>query len=163
MRHEYRITKYDPRLRNAKGHYTRDEWTFFAQVGRRVAGRVVTMAEYLRTERKYLQVLEAMLREAGVTRLEVRDLRWTDPRVKKWRKQRTVTIRQALAFARLSLRERLDGILVAPREAYVHFGWDYYVYVGLSRPARSALDLAGSLGLFAESCPSPYKARHRRG
>ena len=74
MRFEYRITKYDPRFRDAVGRYTRDEWTFFAQVGQRVAGRLVTMSEYLQTEASYLRTLSALLTEAGVARLDIRDL-----------------------------------------------------------------------------------------
>lgn len=161
MRHEYRVTKYDPKYRNAEGHYTREEWTFFAQVGKRVAGRRVTMAEYLQAETKYLQVLDAMLREAGVARLQLRDV-WTGTRLRIWSKPRTITLRTALSFARLSLREQVGGVLVAPWRAYVHFGWDYYMYVGLARPTPAALELATTLGLFAEPCPSPYKFRHRR-
>jgi len=159
MRHEYRVTKYDPKLRNALGHYQPVEWTFFAQVGKRVGGRVLTMAQYLRTEAKYLQVLEAMLREADIHELEARGFRAKPPRPGRGRARKTVTVSQAIGLARLALRERLDGMLVVPWRACVHFGWDYYLYVGLSRPTPEALGVARSLGLFVERCPSPHQRR----
>jgi len=160
MRHEYRVTKYNPKFRNALGPYKPVEWTFFAQVGKRVGGRVLTMAQYLRTEAKYLQVLEAMLREADIRELEARGFRAKSRRPARVR-ARTVTVSQAIRLARLALRERLDGILVVPWRAYVHFGWDYYLYVGLSRPTPEALGVARSLGLFVERCPSPHQRRRR--
>jgi len=120
MRHEYRVTKYDPKLRNTLRHYSPVEWTFFAQVGKRVGGRVLTMAQYLRTEANYLQVVEAMLREASICELEARGFE-TKPHPGRGRTRKTVTVSQAIGLARLALRERLDGKLVAPLRAYVHF------------------------------------------
>ncbi len=160
MRYEYRVSKYDPKLRNAKGHYIPTEWTFFAQVGKRVGGRVLSMAQYLKTEAKYLEVLEAMLREADILKLEPRGFQPMSCPARE-RRRRTVTVAQAIGLARLALRERHHGTLVVPWRAYVHFGWDYYLYVGLSRPTPEALGVARSLGLFVERCPSPYQRRQR--
>jgi len=159
MRYEYRVTKYDPRLRDEQGRYTRVEWTFFAQVGKRVAGRKVTMQQYLKTERTYLTVLEAFLKEADVSALDLRDLEITSRNRMQhsvWYRRRELTVPLAIKFSRLALRERVWGRLIAPRRAYVHFGWDYYMYVGLSRPTPIAIDTATALGLYIETHSSPY-------
>jgi hypothetical protein len=170
MYHHYRITKYDPRFRTRDGAYTRDEWTFFAQVGTRVTGSTLTMAEYVRVESLYVSALNALLREAGVSRLEVRGLclpKRLPASLSVWRRRHVIGITHALAFAQLCLRERIWGQLVAPRRAYVHFDWDYYMYVGLSRRTPHAIDFIRSSGLFVESFRSPERslpaAAHRRG
>ena len=156
MRYEYQVTKYDPALRDASGRFTGNEWTAMSDVGRRFGGRVLKMREYLATEAKYLRVLAAMLAEAEVSRLELRDLELHgfEPSG-RWRQGESLTIPRAVEFARLALREELWGRLVAPRRAFVHFGYDYYMYVGLSRRTPRALLLAGKRKIFVEPCPSP--------
>jgi hypothetical protein len=47
---EYRVTKYDPALRDARGAYTADEWIQFKQIGSAFGGVVLTEGEYLRIE-----------------------------------------------------------------------------------------------------------------
>jgi hypothetical protein len=159
VKYNYRITKYDPGLRNDAGHYTREEWTHFAQVGKRVAGRRLTAREYLRTEALYLSALKAVLLEANVSSVQVRGL-WLPARtsapLRAWRRRHTITIARAIEFAQLALRNQVGGQLIAPRRAYVHFGWDYYMYLGVSRKTPKALAAIQSSGLFVESHLTPY-------
>src|SRR5215470_1514488 len=70
----YRITKYDPRKRDEQGHYLADEWTRYSQVGEAIANQVVTMEEYLRTEKAYVDAAMNILAECGVEALVVRGL-----------------------------------------------------------------------------------------
>lgn len=41
--------------------------------------------------------------------------------------------------------------------AYLHFGWDFYLYVGVPCPCPEATTNAAARGLFVESCRSPYR------
>ena len=66
MRYKYRVSKYDPQYRDASGSYQKEEWTFFAQLGTRVAGRVLALREYQRVEKNYLDTIREMLKEARV-------------------------------------------------------------------------------------------------
>ncbi len=160
MKYEYRVTKYDPAFRDSSGSYIGDDWTSISQVGQSFAGRKLTMRDYLTVEKNYLAVMRAMLEEAKVTRLRLLGLEnvKTSRRAKRnrWREGAVLSLRQATEFARQALREKLWGMLIAPRRAFVHFGYDYYMYVGLSRPTPRALDLAARIGIFVEQCRSPY-------
>jgi hypothetical protein len=166
MRHEYRVTKYDPGLRDPSGSYTGKDWTSIGDVGQRFAGRKLTMRDYLTVEKGYLAVLNAMLEEAEVTQLRLLGLEKAKARRQakgnRWREGAVLSLRQAIEFARQALREELWGMLVAPRRAFVHFGYDYYMYVGLSRLTPSALDLAAQIGIFVEPFRSPYSEALRR-
>jgi hypothetical protein len=66
--HEYRITKYDPTLRDENGRYTREEWTSFSQVG-----GAVSFEEYVRVEKAYIDTALAFLREDKVGSCGSRD------------------------------------------------------------------------------------------
>jgi hypothetical protein len=159
MRYEYRVTKYDPSKRDFGGAYQVAEWTEFADVGRRFAGRVLKKPEYLAIERKYVIALVQFLAEAEVFHVEVRNLETAGlkkPAAKTWRRKRSLSLAEVSRFARLALRGQIWGRLTAPRRAYVHFGWDYYMYIGLSRPTPEAIAAARGAGLFVELFRSPY-------
>ena len=162
MRFKYRVTKYDPQFRDAAGVYRREEWTYFRQVGKKITGKVLTIREYSRTESAYLEVLRSMLEEAKLPFLEIRSLQIPREGGKKlapWARRSRLSVAKAVEFARLALREELWGRLVLPGIAYVHFGWDYYMYVGLPVAVPTACALASSLGLFVEPFRSPYLRR----
>lgn len=41
-------------------------------------------------------------------------------------------------------------------ECFVHFGWDYYMYVGVSEACSKSRAFAAASGLFVEEFVSPY-------
>ena len=58
-------------------------------------------------------------------------------------------------FIRRILRQefwcRLEG-----SEGFIHFGWDYYMYIGVPHPCPTARARAAELGLYVEEFASPY-------
>lgn len=167
--YNWRVTKYNPEYRNAKGHYTVDEWTFFAQVGTQIAGREFTYEEYLATESSYVGSAMAFLADAelvsvqiselqnnGVGRLRSKDL-WdiahNPARVKPDSELRGPELEDVI---RMLLREVLWCKLVSEDRFYLHFGWDYYMYVGSTSPSQAAIETAQTNGLFVEEMVSPY-------
>ena len=51
---EYRVTKYDPSKRDARGAYTAGEWPAVNDIGRVFAGVPLTQDEYGRVEQPYV-------------------------------------------------------------------------------------------------------------
>jgi hypothetical protein len=49
--YQYRITKFDPAIRNPAGQYIADEWYLYSQIGDAFGGVILTEAEYLRDNR----------------------------------------------------------------------------------------------------------------
>ena len=39
---------------------------------------------------------------------------------------------------------------------YVHFGYDYYMYIGSEKPLEKEIDSINRSGLFVENMVSPY-------
>jgi hypothetical protein len=74
MRYQYRITKYNPALRDANGAFKGDDWTACSDVGRAFGGVVLTQAEYQRIEDAYAFAVDSLLRAAKVDSLQLRGL-----------------------------------------------------------------------------------------
>lgn len=158
MRYKYRVTKYDPQLRDADGAFRREAWTSSCDIGRVFNGVPLTESEYLRVEEAYLFAIEALLAEAGIERLLLRDIEDRgDSELPEYVKPEAgLNISQCIEFARLALRERVWGRLVDPGRAYVHFGYDYYMYLGLPARCPAAVAEIQRRGLFVEPFRSPY-------
>lgn len=164
--HAYRVTKYDPKLRNDRGAFLREDWTAMSDIGTVVGGRRIRPEDYLGVEDAYVDAAVAMLTTAGVKSLKMSDL--TIMPEGKWHgviddgvaqfcfglREGLVVSGGALEFVfRGCLRNFVWCRLWGELGAYVHFGDEYYMYVGLPTPA-SHLPLPP--GMFMEEMESPY-------
>ncbi len=150
------VTKYDPAFRDATGAYLRDEWTAISDIGTAYDGVVLTLEAYQRVENAYVDAALAFLAEAGVDALTVRDLEHGEGIVPGLRSGATLTLEAAGPALRAMLREA-TWFRLESADAYVHVGWDYYMYVGVPRACPKAVALAVERGLFVEAISaSPY-------
>ena len=151
---EYRVTKYNPAFRDPGGAYTRDEWTSVKDVGRSFAGGVLTREEYERVENAYIGAALAFLDEAGLTSLRVEGLENVLGAWLVFRNGSILSLDEVREAIRRVLREefwcRLEGA-----GGYVHFGWDYYMYIGVAHPCPKARERTVELGLYVEEFASP--------
>jgi hypothetical protein len=157
---EFRVTKYDPAHRDRHGAYTRAEWTSVNDIGRAFGGVVLTEAEYQRVEDAYASAAVGFLREAGIASLAVAGLESHAGAPLPFAEGSSLGLAEVGVIVRRVLREefwcRLEG-----DGAFVHVGWDYYMYVGVLRPCPGAEALARQLGLFVEPFRSPYSEQRR--
>lgn len=158
MKYQYRITKYDPAKRDENGAYLLDEWTAFSDIGKEFAGVRLEEAAYLEVESAYLAAVGSFLREARLPELFLKGLE--RGRAKSLpafvEEGQLLSVELCVAFSRLALREVAWGRLSVPGRAYVHFGWDYYMYIGVPVVCPSSVEAAERSGLFVEPFRSPY-------
>lgn len=147
---EYRVTKYDPRFRDPTGAYNRHEWTAYGDVG-----GSVSLEDYQRVESSYLSVAIAFLTEAGIQSVQVRGLENAAATPVTYAEGSVLTSTEWESAFRSVLREQF-WCRFESSESFVHFGWDYYMYIGVPRNCPAARVLAESRGLFVEECSSPY-------
>ena len=100
--------------------------------------------------------MKSFLHEAGIESLELKGLECRDTPADSSLHEGNLTIAQSLDFARLALREEAWGKLVVPGKAYVHFGYDYYMYIGVPSKCDRSIAIARDRGLFVERVRSPY-------
>ena len=151
--HEYRVTKDDPKYRE-NGAYTRPEWTSIADVGQRYDGHIFNMADYERAEKQHIDFLVALAtREASfpLTIQSLEDRRAESP----WAENQQITADALPAIVRDVLREECWCRLEAT-DFFIHFGYDYYMYVGCTHTTEAITALAASHALYAEPMQSPY-------
>jgi hypothetical protein len=153
---QYRVTKYDPAFRIGDGRYTRDDWTMFSQVGHERGGALLTVEEYERVEQAYLDSALSFLRESGVSSMIAQGVENAKGASSAPTEGASMDLQALEGIMRGILRAEFWCRLEAPR-AFVHFGWDYYMYVGVEGPCGLACELARSRGLFVEPFGSPYR------
>lgn len=170
----YRITKYDPTLRDAEGRYLPWTWTSYSDIGRAVNSCALCPAAYLETERRYTDALICILRALHVDALRVKEL---EPSVRSpavlqndfAEKGLSLSAAQADFLRRvtdiseismldfevcfqLQLRECFWCRLVDPQgRAVVWFGYDYYMYMACEEiPAALVREICAG-GLYVEA------------
>lgn len=161
MKNQYRVTKYDPSLRDATGAYADCDWTSRSDIGRVYNGSILSEAVYLEVENSYLSVMESFLIEAGIESLELKGLERRNAPEYGFLQGKNISIAQSLDFARLVLREKAWAKLVVPGKAYVHFGYDYYMYIVVPSKCERSIAMAHDLDLFVEQVRSPYLRQQR--
>jgi hypothetical protein len=135
----------------------RDEWTSFSDIGQSFAGVLLTEREYQRVENAYATVAVAFMQEAGVTSLTVNGMEnhaclplpFSDSAVLGPTEIDSVVCQ----LLRAEFWCRLESI-----GGFIHVGYDYYMYLGVSALCPKAEALAHQLGLFVETFKSPYAA-----
>lgn len=154
--HHYRLTKYDPVLRDQTGAYTGDDWTMFGQIGQTFAGQRLTLAAYLSVEARHLVVVASFMEEnntSSVVADGVEDAHGTF----RVGDGATLSAVEATDAVRQMLRDEGWCRLIEDDRFYVHVGWDYYLYVGTEKPCDESASLALEKGLFVDrDFPSPY-------
>ena len=165
----FRVTKFNPSFRDAEGRYLLDDWTSLTDVGKFFTGTRLTQSEYLKVEDAYVETVRRFLLSAGIASVRVTDAEQKDTfhvlslELKAEIEGKNLAIEENTQLSaididwavRLNLRELFWCRLEGERGLYIHFGYDYYMYLGID-DVDFALPLLPS-GMFAELCESPYK------
>ncbi len=158
----YRITKYDPIHRSESGAYQKNEWTSFSDIGNTFDGVILTPEKYLCTEDAYVETISLFMDCLNVDSLIIRNLEkhnapkkdhfYSPEMVKVYNaieNNKIVDKQTILMVARLCLRENMWCRLEADR-MFVHFGYDYYMYVGSKNQPKNVIRKIEKLELFVE-------------
>lgn len=123
-------------------------------MGRVYDGRTLTLEDYGRVETAYVETAAAFAREAGVGRLQVRDLEKSSAGLENGV---ILPLDAAAAVIHAMLREEVICKLEAPGDDFaVHVGFDLYMYVGAARPCPEAISQATQHELYVDTgWPSP--------
>lgn len=166
----FRVTKYNPQFRNSQNVFLRPEWTSISDIGKDFDGEVLTLSEYLRVESLYLEAIGNAIEMAKPKNLYIHtlghiiDLHTGIPESLIKESQEliafiqtqsgTLTYSEVRLVARAVLRELVWCKIEGDGGFYIHFGWDYYMYIG---DASSRLNGYKSNGLYSEDFSSPYR------
>ncbi|NET61271.1 MAG: hypothetical protein F6K47_35635 [Symploca sp. SIO2E6] len=169
--YQWRVTKYNPRFRNRQGVYQVEDWTCVSDIGKTFNGHRLELEEYLATEERYVLTAMHFLEESGLSSLEVRELeadQEVSPTVKhigldnlllqgsELHEKQKLSKTEIARACRLNLRNLLWCKLEETGKFFIHFGYDYYMYVGSLLPCPDSISYSQEIGIFVETMSSPY-------
>jgi hypothetical protein len=153
--HQFRITKYNPVHRTGDGSFQLEDWTSSADVGKSFQGVVLTEAEYKSVERAYIDTALAFLEEAQVSQLAVVGLENHNFAEGAPSEGDVLALNEIQNVLSSVLGERYWCKLES-LHAFVHVGYDFYMYVGVPVACPAAEVLAKRSSLYVEPFQSPY-------
>jgi hypothetical protein len=151
---EYRITKYNPQNRNEFGHYLDiDEWTEFCEVGSKVS-----LQEYEIIESNYIVSAIDLISNCTFSGLTIQGLE--DYRNNCPHKEGALISLEKLNAVLRSLLRGDYWCKLESQEAFIHIGYDFYMYVGVKISNDETISRIYQRGLYIEKFRSPYHSEH---
>ena len=151
---QYRITKYNPKFRNSTGAYMKPEWTSMSDIGSSFDGVTLRKQDYLSTESAYIESVMRFISEDQISALRA---------VGVENRKEALTPDEGHLIAASGLPEIIRSILreefwcrLEIDDRFIHFGYDYYVYIGVKSRCEASIRSAHTHGLFVEPFASPY-------
>ncbi len=152
--YHYRISKYNPIFRREDGSYWKNEWTDYSCIGSSFDGAVLSRAEYLSTEDKYTSCISDIMSRAGVEKLRIKDLEKGDTKI--WKNGRYLCGDRLKCMCRSCLRSQCWCRLIG-KKFYLHFGYEFYIYIGCTLCPEIVSLICEQRGLFCDIIKeSPY-------
>lgn len=169
----WRITKYNPVYRDKNDIYTNCEWTSISDIGRLFAGKELSFSDYITVENSYIEAVLTFMNSLAITSLTVKNLEKNYNSLKLHKEPNlyseemivfynsiqnnaVIAKREIQYLCRLVLREHLWCKLETNNIMFVHFGYDYYMYIGSNKRFEGVINTITNTGLFVEAFESPY-------
>lgn len=151
---QYRITKYNPSFRNDKGYYIVDEWTDFSDIGKKFNNIGLTLEDYIKVENAYIRTAVSILKECNIKALTIKNL---ELHLEKQylQENQIMPIENIHIMLKDIFRNKL-WCKFEMEDAFVHIGYDFYMYLGCNLLKKEAEQIAIENGLFCEEFTSPY-------
>lgn len=166
--YSYRVTKYNPIYRNERGAFLNDDWTSVSDIGKSFVAGALSPEEYINIETAYTNAILAFMKCNNLNSLVITNLSKTMRPIKSsicsqemidmyrtLKDNQAIDLKDIPAVARLILREHIWGRLLNEK-MFVHFGYDYYMYIGSQKTCPITVFQIEQSGLFVEEFASPY-------
>ena len=170
MKYCWRITKYDPKKRNSQGWFLEDTWTSYSDIGKLYQGEKLNYDEYMRIENLYINAIVKFMKCLSISHLQVKCLENHDRInedssinkaevmfVNALKENDLLSLEQVKMASKLILREYFWCKLISKHKMFVHFGYDYYMYIGSRSECKDTLEAIRESGLYVENFKSPYE------
>lgn len=157
------VTKYNPAFRDDEGHYKKEEWVGFFQVGKRINGELLTFDLYSEAENKYITAVKwffqlhncTCITLKSVEKKDIADYQHADKDqlLKVYNlidEGFSLSIDDIDSVIKLILRELVWAELFCKQEELiaVRFGYDFYMYFNSNRNIDALSERITKLGLF---------------
>lgn len=154
----FQVTKYNPIFRNDKGHYQKEEWIDFSDIGKSYGGELLTLETYEKVELAYLRLALASVEDFGLFPLTLTDIEiYRQPKESALLKLYDDIKAGAYQFDREVFYNLLRLILrgyiwakIISEELEIHFGHDLYMYLITRGASDQMVALVEQQNLFVK-------------
>lgn len=172
--YSWRITKYNPKYRDENGAYKKNEWISFSDIGKIFNGEKLTLNDYIKIESSYIDTIISFIKVLKIPYLIITDLEkyeLDNDIINKYKEiypnamlnifnniknNAEYNIDKITHICKLVLREHLWLKLKYTKEFFIHFGYDYYMYICSNVKDDLLIEKIKNIGLFIEDFISPY-------
>jgi hypothetical protein len=170
--YQWRVTKYDPRLRDSSGTLRGGDWTSWSDIGKQYNGREFTLKNYQKIENAYIEAARNFFIESSVLYVTVRGLEIGNKEnldraiglglfeELDLHEGQQLELEDALHALRMMLREFTWCRLEYEDQFFIHVGYDYYMYIGAAKDMPDVITKARHSDLFVEQFDSPHNKFH---
>lgn len=158
MMYMWRITKYNPEFRNSNGVFIKDDWSSYSDIGKMYQGKMFTTEVYQKYENMYVDAIITLMRGSKLSNLRLVDLEIYEE-INKIDSSLILDEAQIKELVPEVLKERAWCKLEHANLFFVHFGYDYNMYIGSSCSCKEELRSIQESGLYVEEFESPYLQR----
>ena len=161
----WRVTKYNPLHREdgANSPYTVDTWTQVEDLQE----SKVSVEEYKKVEDSYVNACMLFAKDTGLDTVKVvdfiNDMDSSEVLIEhkldlpdRRDELEEIPVEELADLVRKNLRGILYCKIEGENSFYIHFGYDFYMYIGSEFSCESAINLVEESGLFVEKFVSPY-------
>ncbi|WP_341278980.1 hypothetical protein [Paenibacillus sp. FSL H8-0537] len=168
----YRISKYDPKLRDRAGRYMPEDWIAISDIGKAFNGEILTNERYTSVEDSYVNAVLMIMDYTQIPYLTVNNIRknfndnvfeHTANRFSKHYSSKDIkdvyynlkngkkyTAQQIESIIRLLLREDVGMEVFYENELKVFIGYDFLMGVHTLKSIESIIPSIENMGLFVE-------------
>ncbi len=150
---EYRITKYDPQNR-MDDVYLVHEWTSISDIGKIFDSGVLSYAQYKKVEQAYIDCCIELVQHAGILEFSVCCPEYYDMSIQF---PQVVSSETDIRHIIMCCLQEKCWLKLESEAFYIHFGYDYYMYIGTNLPCTLVEEVSQNYKLFCEKIPSPYR------
>jgi hypothetical protein len=160
-----RITKYNPIYRDENGHYKKDEWIGFFQIGKVIAGEELTLELYTPVEQKYIKAATWFFEFHGcrtvvlrnIEKYNITDYTYDEKEelsllYEQLDEEYKITIDRLPLLIKLILRELAwcELFCDGSEATAVRFGYDFYMYFNSEKDMQALFKRIEATGLFVD-------------
>lgn len=153
--YKWKITKYNAKKRDEYGRYIPYEWTGYSDIGKHFENGILTLEEYTKYENLYVMAIMKLMEGSNISWLKISNLEDYNNSSGLKNGDELDIFKLKYTIKRI-LKEEFWCKLKHKDLFYVHFGYDYYMYIGTKFQCRKEIDMIKKSGLYIEKCNSPY-------
>ena len=164
--YNYKVFKYKIKNKNE----IINEWTSISDIGKIYNGKQFKYEEYIKTENSYIKVILMFIKLNNIKTITIDELEISNNDkliydeydiqikvlIKKVKNKMKIKTSDIELFIRAILREQIWAKLASSDEFYIHFGYDYYMYIGSKAEPQKEIEQIEKMGLVIEKQLSPY-------